>query len=489
MADLALAKSASSSRDKELPLDNPAEAGSTVFIPLEATVDKLKQIVYNKKGSATFIRAPVAAGKTTLAKYLAISHSDEFVLAEVDRREEDIRNNIIDAISNSLGKERLSTLTVKNSLKELAKANKTLILDEAHLIFAHSELIEDLFKLPQHWVGIPQPKVLLFSAAATTQDKDGNSYVTPSQISKKYMWYPPIPDGGQITEDLRSAEVYLTPESVDFFMKICSGHRGIFMAAMNWVQDCQGEEGVAEESTWDIHESVARVRQSFEVSRKEGNGGWNIGLRKFLKISRAVHVNGKFSEFSNIPEAFTEVLFGGSKSKKDLRGQDRELTVNGFLVPERSSADDEFVLYNWEDSTKLYGVANSLMAEYYGDILPGEIGCERHLTGGDPRSGADMVVRALPFMSFATVIDNPIPRKDGKLNTPLSQSSDKLPFEDDYNDAFAKILRDELHYTVSTPKGTTRGKTDFVVTYADNKTCALESIMTSVQDQVGILCF
>lgn len=89
-----------------------------------------------------------------------------------------------------------------------------------------------------------------------------------------------------------------------------------------------------------------------------------MGLRKFLKMSRVVHVNGKFSEFSNIPETFIEVLLGGSKSKKELRGQDRELTLNGFLLPERSSADDEFVLYNWEDSTKLYGVANSLMAEY-----------------------------------------------------------------------------------------------------------------------------
>ena len=140
-----------------------------------------------------------------------------------------------------------------------------------------------------------------------------------------------------------------------------------------------------------------------------------------------------------------------------------KLTVNGCLEPERSSADDEFVLYNWEDSTKLYGVANSLMAEYYGDIHPSEIGCERQFTGGDPRSAADMVVRALPFMSFATVIDNPIPRKDGKLKTPPSQSSDKLPFEDDYNDAFARILRDELHYTVSTPKGTTRGDRKSVV--------------------------
>jgi len=145
-----------------------------------------------------------------------------------------------------------------------------------------------------------------------------------------------------------------------------------------------------------------------------------VGLRKFLKMSRAVHVNGKFSEFSNVPEAFVEVLLGGSKSKKELRGQDRELTINGFLAPEHSSADDEFVLCNWEDWTKLCGVANSLMAEHCGNMLPSEVGCERQLTGGGPRSGADMIVRALPFMTFPTVIDNPIPRKDGKLNTPLS---------------------------------------------------------------------
>ena len=495
--DLQISTITGSSRLKDLALAAPAEEESNVFIPLEKTVVKLRKIVLDKQdGSVTFIRAPVATGKTTLAKYLATSRSKEFVMAEMAVEEEDIRKNIIKTVAASLeiNIATASDFNVTEALKELAKAKKTLVLDEAHLLFAHPALAYELFKLPEQWLGTPKVTILLFSAAATAKDKHGESYSTPTHISKKYMWYPPTTaaDEKLVAEDLRSAEVFLSAESVSFFMSMCFGHRGIFMEAMRWVQDCQAES--TSEAEWDIHQSVAHVRHSLESSRKEEAGGWHLdgSLRQRLKRCRAVHVNGKFSTLSNIPKEFVAVLLGGSKSKTELNDHERELTISGFLVPERSGANQlnkEFVPYDWEDWTKKYGVANSLMAQYYHDILPPSLGYERELTGGDPTSGADMVVRALPFMSFATVIDNPIPKKgesdQGELNTPLSQSNDMLPFEDDYNAAFAKVLCD-LCYSVSTPNSTKRGKADVVVTFGGDKTCALEQIMAAVQGQVGV---
>ena len=56
---------------KELALSKPAREAECVFIPLDSTVKALKKIIEEKRGAPTFIRAPVAAGKTTLALYLA----------------------------------------------------------------------------------------------------------------------------------------------------------------------------------------------------------------------------------------------------------------------------------------------------------------------------------------------------------------------------------------------------------------------------------
>ena len=460
-------------RQKELPLGDPAEESSNVFISLEATVERIKRLLeVRNKGSATFIRAAVATGKTTLAKYLAISHSDEFIMTQMAKKEDDIRRNIIETIHRSVVMESEMPSTFTIALEALAKANKTLILDEAHLLFENTNLVEEMFKYPQQWIGIPKPKFLLFSAAGTGQDKDGNSVVTPSEIRNKYMWYPPIPNGKELTNELKDAEVYLSVESVMFFMKLCCGHRGIFMSAMEWVQECQKDS--TEE--WNIHESVARVRASFEESRKEQLGGWNKGLRRYLTQSRAVRVNGKFSTLGNIPKEFAEVLLGGSKTKSGLNNQERSLTINGFLVPEQEKNDGEFVQCDWNDVVKLYVTSNSLMAEYYGDLFPKELGYQRQLIETDPKSGADMVARALPFMSFATIVDNLIPANGRELKTSLS--ADHLPYEDHYNSAMAQVLKD-MKYTVSTPLNPITGKVDVLVTLGGDNICAIETILAT----------
>lgn len=465
-------KGNSSTREKELALGNPADAENNVFISLENTVEQVRRLVAMRyQGTATFIRAPVAAGKSTLASYLAHQFPNDFVKISVNPIDaaEQIRDKIIQAADDAE--------TLDEALKELNSKGKTLIFDEAHILFAFPDLVTAIFKDPEPF----KPNILFFSAATTGQDKRGISVATPSEVRKKYVWYPPIPDGATLTSDLRHAEVYLTSGSGDFFLKLCCGHRGIFMSAMEWVQNCQ--QGSTED--WDIHHSVARVRASFEESIKEDLGGWSKGLRYYLTQSRAVRVHGSLATLSNIPKEFTEVLFGGSKTDLELNSQERSLAINGFLVPEREKAGEEFVRYDWSDPMKHYGISNSLMAEYYGDILSAQLGYRSQLIEIDPSKlcGYDLLARALPFMSFATVIDNPIPDSSGKLQTSLSASD--LPYEDHYNGALAKVL-EKLKYTVSTPQSPNQGKVDVVVTFR-KKTCAIEAIMAT-RGKVGF-CF
>jgi hypothetical protein len=190
-------------------------------------------------------------------------------------------------------------------------------------------------------------------------------------------------------------------------------------------------------------------------------------------------VSGDYSSVSNLPDEFGLVLFGGPKMGYELNNQERELTINGFLFPERRCRNkgEEFELYDWADDNVLFAIANPIMAEYYNSIPPSRVNYKREMKEGMkmPSSAADLLARVLPYMTLITVIDNPIPKIDGGLNSPLSLEG--LPYEDDYNDAFAEILSSTLNYTVSKPKNPVTGKTDVVVTYDNDSRCAIESIM------------
>lgn len=470
---------ASRSRTKELALSEPARESEDVFIPLESTVKALKKIIKEERGAPTFIRAPVAAGKTTLALYLADKYKHEFVIVDLDDSEEGMRKNIVRAIKDN-GVEGISNDSdFTDVLKAMAQSKKTLILDEAHVIFSFSSLSNALFKHPAQWSNTPRLKILLFSAADEYKVEQNK---TPREIRKKYMWYPPMPDAKVLAEGLMEAGIVLDESSVLFFLKLCSGHRGIFMTAMDWVQRKQEKSN----PSWNIHDTVAFVKASFARAKRETNIGWDTGLRKSMKESRAVRVNGQFSDIGNIPAELTEVVFGGAK-RKDFFGEKlRALTIGGFLVPLRETSNDEFVRFDWTDLGKRYGVANSLMAEYYNNVFSADpIYCTQKLLSQCPSTAADLVARALPYMSFSTVVDNPLPVEEGddkelsqteKLKTPLSKSA--LPYKDNYNQAFAQMLN-SLDYTVSTPFDPIGGKTDVVVAYDKQKTCGLECIMAT----------
>ena len=264
-------------------------------------------------------------------------------------------------------------------------ADKTLIFDEAHLLFSFPKLCEALFKLPD---ASKAPRMLLFSAASQGE-KDGVATLTPGEIRKKVMWHPPMPDAKEAAElavSLKEADVSLSADSVLFFFKLCGGHRGIFMSAMEWVrqeQQPKADKEKEEVKLWDIGTSVAEVRASLANSATKEAGGWDEGFRAAVAQSRAVKVNSKFSDLDNIPIAFARVLAGGPTKRSGLDGLERLLTVAGFLVPERPEVNEEFDLYDWTGALVRYTVSNPFMAAYYRVVLTSE----RHLK---IRLGEDM---------------------------------------------------------------------------------------------------
>mmetsp|Transcript_45765 Transcript_45765/g.111584 ORF Transcript_45765/g.111584 Transcript_45765/m.111584 type:complete len:603 (-) Transcript_45765:1699-3507(-) len=464
-----------SRRELGIATVHEAKEGEDVFIPLSETVVKLNQLIEQaKKDKILFIRAPVASGKTTLARYLVTKHGDKFVQVVPGTTDNMWYRHVIKASGDT----SLQLDQVGDALTTIKNQGKTIVIDEAHVLFSHPNVAALFFKL------MPTddtPRFLLFSASGSSVDSQGRTVATPREIKRKYMWYPPKPDAERIVADLADANppVYLDSDSVRFFARLCGGHRGILMTAMEWVQKCQNNNPDKLEVTrWNIRDSVSAVRRTFEESLVGGRMPWSTGLRAALVESRAVRVNGEFSDLDNIPTEFGLVLFGGPKRSNELNGKVRELTINGFLFPERQGTDEEFVAYDWMRTDVLFGLPNPMMAEYYGDNLPLEVKTyKRSLVEGleKPESAADLIARALPYMTFSAVVGVPISRGDKKLSDPLSSTG--LPYEDDYNRTMAEILRNHLDYIVSTPLDQKLGKTDIVVSYEDDTTCAIESIM------------
>lgn len=476
---------------KQLPLLRPAHEERNVFIPLSDTADKIIKLLDLEEGTPTFIRAPVASGKTTMARFLACNprYSDKFVMVEgTPNEEQELRKRIIEACG--LKGKRDEPVFLQDALMHLSESGKTLIIDEAHKIFGCPFLKDELFKTPDSWTKIIPPKFLLFSATSDSLNKEGNLVGTPAEIVKKYMWYPPMPNADALVNELEAAEVLLDAEAVQFFLRLSSGHRGIFMKTMGWVREVQCKQKLLKTmiTSWTTAEAVSMVRSSISESASQGGGGWSTGIRGAWTGSRAVMANGPFTNLSEIPEEFVEVLFGGPKAKSELGTAVQSLTVGGLLMPVQKNSDEEFVRYRWDSRDQLYGIANSIMVEYYNTAFENDNSYMRQYTYPVPQSVSDLIARALPLMNFAAVVQPPIPKFQGEL--PSSQSgeaphspisADKLPFEDDYNGAIASALRKQ-DFQVTTPQNPVTGKADVVVTYGGSKTAVVESIVATRTD-------
>ena len=59
--------------------------------------------------------------------------------------------------------------------------------------------------------------VLLLSAASEMQRLQGQTFTTPTEITEKYMWMPPMPDAKVLVDQLADSNVYLSEEAVPLF--------------------------------------------------------------------------------------------------------------------------------------------------------------------------------------------------------------------------------------------------------------------------------
>lgn len=118
------------------------------------------------------------------------------------------------------------------------------------------------------------------------------------------------------------------------------------------------------------------------------------------------------------------------------------------------------------------------MALYYQHVFK-DHDCEVIPDKKIPTSAADLTARFIPYLSFATVVDNSIPcKKDGELWSSLNSKG--KPYKENYNSAIAQVLF-ELKYSIAKPQNQD-GKTDVVVISKGKNLVALESVLAA-QDE------
>ena len=388
-----------------------------------------------------FICAGVATGKTTLAAHLARQFPNKYIMVPFTGagKESVWERRTVEAIAQATS-QTIKTDKLDKALELAAERKLTLVYDEAHTLFPSQELCTALFKSSDGY----RPKVLLFSASGEASSKQ-QLVATPVEISQKFMWTAPFSYTTDLGDQLKAAGVWLDKESIEFFIHFCGGHRGIFIAAMRWVQSKQrrGE-------SWSLTTTVGSVRNS------HGNGDWDCTDAEILgalKKSRAVKVNGQYSAVENTPKEFVELLCGGARPiRQDMR---KELAISGFVLP-KCDSEEEFQELNWTNDDLRYRVANPLQALYYRFQLKKSCGLELQFEQSEPQGCADLLMRALPYMLFSKVVSF----EAGKSEL----AKDCLPHEQQYNLAIHSVLQD-MGYSTLAPEAseTGKGKPDLVV--------------------------
>ena len=330
---------------------NIPEAGDTainatdVFIPLDKTIQKLEDLLQSRR--VVFIRAGVATGKSTLAEHLVRTQSSKYLQVHPPTTnkalsEESWENELRETLIQESSTADVANRSLKHLFQKLYENDQVLIFDECHLLFSYPAFCQLLVKKPGYLQ--KRLKVLMLSAASEAENEQGKIYTTPAEITAKYMWTPPIPNARQLVHQLAAADVYLKEDAIDFFMRLCGGHRSIFMRSMQWVHDMQMKE--KKRAWWDVRRSLAQVKLSW------GNGNWTAtdivkrtNLLGMLLESRAIRVNGKYKDANNIPDEFAEILCQGESGslKPAVR---RDLTIHGFILPS-ATKDHEFEPYDW----------------------------------------------------------------------------------------------------------------------------------------------
>ncbi|CAJ1356538.1 unnamed protein product, partial [Effrenium voratum] len=255
------------------------------------------------------------------------------------------------------------------------------------------------------------------------------------EFPEKYVNVPPTDECSEQAWKSR-----LDQKSIQFFMRFCGGHRGIFIAAMHWVQSKQSKQSKQRSGKgWDFRQTVGFVRNSY-------NGGdWDCASNEilgYLQKSRAVRVNGLYEDVSNVPREFVELLCKGSTTlPHHLR---RELTIYGFVLPIYSGTEGEFQQLDWRSEGTEYRAANPLLASYYFHNLKKRHSLQVQFERGKPQHCADLLMRALPYLLFSQVVSF-----EGNTS---ELAKDGLPGEEQYNQAICTVLKDMGFQPVSTKR-------------------------------------
>ena len=90
------------------------------------------------------------------------------------------------------------------------------------------------------------------------------------------------------------ADEQLDERAVKFVSDFCAGHFGVIIRALEWIQREQVKDPPLK--SWDYKTAVHKIRESMR-------GGWTQrdSFLERLSKSRAIKVNGKYSNMQNIP--------------------------------------------------------------------------------------------------------------------------------------------------------------------------------------------
>ena len=319
-----------------------ADPATDVFIPLDETVQQLEALLQKKR--VVFIRAGVASGKSTLAKYLCRVQPSKYlqVVAPGNATSQHWRRNFRAALENEPAAPDVAKRSIEDAVKYVHDNERVLVFDECHLLFSCPDFL-NMFLKNGHL--LRPPMMLLLSAASEAVDMHGAISQTPAEITGKYMWTPPIPHTKALVSQLAQADVYLSETAIDFFMNLCGGHRGIFMRAMEWVQEKQSRNS----APWNLTRALGEASLAWDTENWiHAPGGSLVGK---LQASRAIRVNGRFASLENIPEQFMKILCEGPTDDIAISLR-RELTICGFVLPAQDKMEaeqNEFQRLDWAD--------------------------------------------------------------------------------------------------------------------------------------------
>ena len=376
-------------------------------------IDKLLE-----KDNIVFIRAAVASGKTTMARFLA-DHYENYVFIKDPVEDPAIDDYHLWSDSFLTAHRRLGLDEAPNKLPDLltsfAHHGKTLVIDEAHLTFANTSLLDALYKQTPEGL-----KIVLFSASGETCSNKGKLRKTPASITCRLIWRPKIPDVADITQQLRRDHVTLDEESVSFLFNLCTGHFDMMMVALRWVQTQQLQGKTEDERQWKLKTTMQRVRSSWDV-------GWHVtgSFLHELRKSRAVRANGPYADEREIPSIFRHILFSGPTKLKSPQDR-RDLTVAGLLLPEEYfvSKDTNFVSVDWADNDTRYRVAQPILCQYYQHKFQ-ELGFFANIKPKYtvPDNCLDLLALITPFLSFESVVFPPLLHQSGEFGGGLNTES------------------------------------------------------------------